>query len=59
MGQAKLRGTKAERIAEGICKREERERVFEKAKAERWKKMTPDERMTAILLATFAVRHGL
>lgn len=59
MGQAKLRGTKAERVAEGVAKAQEREYQREKAKVERWRKMTPDERMTAMLLASFAVRHGL
>jgi hypothetical protein len=59
MGQAKLRGTKAERVKEGIEKARVRHLEFEKRRAERWQNMTADERMTTMLLATFMQRHGL
>ena len=52
MGQAKLRGTKEQRIAEGIARAQEREYQFEKAKAERWAKMTPKQREFALFIAS-------
>lgn len=57
MGQAKLRGTKEQRVAEGIAKAQEREYQREKAKAERWARMTPQERESALLIATFYARY--
>lgn len=59
MGQAKLRGTKAERVKEGIEKARVRHLEFEKRRAERWQNMTAEQRMSVMLIATFAQRHGL
>lgn len=55
MGQAKLRGSKQERVAQAVAaeqerlrKREEREMEIEAAKAERWRQMSPEEREAAL-----------
>ena len=56
MGQARLRGTKQQRVAEGVAKAQARERAWEEAKAERWRKLTPAQRArelrTAALIAS-------
>jgi hypothetical protein len=50
MGQAKLRGTKAERVAEGVRKSEERERLRQARDAARWQRMTPKQRIEYVEL---------
>lgn len=55
MGQAKLRGTKEQRLAEGIAKREAREQEAERKHAEAEFNMTDEQReqrtKTRMLLA--------
>lgn len=51
MGQAKLRGNKEQRVAEGIAKREAEEAAREARKRERWRKMTPKQRAMEMELA--------
>jgi len=51
MGQAKLRGTKEQRVAKGIAKAQERDRAREARNAARWRNMTPSQRRMQINLA--------
>lgn len=55
MGQAKLRGSKQERVNQAVAaeqerlrKREEREMEIEAEKAERWRQMSPEEKEAAL-----------
>lgn len=53
MGQAKLRGTKEERAAEGIAKALEREKRWEEERQARWNRMTPKQREATVAIAGF------
>ena len=59
MGEAKRRGPREQRVAEGIEKRRLAEAERKARWDARWKRMTPDERMalvqTLALAATFGV----
>ena len=50
MGQANLRGTQAERIADGMLKAAERDQAREKARADAWKQMSKQERLRHVQL---------
>lgn len=58
MGQAKLRGTKEQRVAEGEAKRLDAEMEFERQKMERWKAMTPRQRKRELNVAQFMIMAG-
>lgn len=59
MGQAKLRGTKEQRVKEGIEKARIRKLEAEKRRAAWRRSLTSEQRMSMTLIATFAQRHGL
>ena len=50
MGQAKHRGTREQRVAEGVAKREAREKDAAERKQARWNAMTRKERMEYVQL---------
>jgi hypothetical protein len=53
MGQAKLRGTKEQRVEEGIIKAKEREHQRAIDYAMRWQRMTPKQREATVAIAGF------
>ncbi len=60
MGQAKLRGTREQRVAEGIAKRLKREAEMEAERARRWRNMTPAQRRKQLELASIlAIAAGM
>ena len=58
MGQAKQRGTKDQRMTEGIARREAREKAALERKQARWNAMTRKERMEYVQLVGLLVAFG-
>jgi hypothetical protein len=53
MGQAKLRGTKQDRVAAGVAKRVEREARHERERAAAWARLSPEAKAWLALSLSF------